>query len=126
MTRNQIFLSRWLKASDLSEEGENVTIRKVTVEEVGEKREKKPVITFDELDRALICNITNWNAIADITGEADSGNWPGCKIKLARMRVPFGGKSVDAIRVEHVDQVKPATRLPLKPKPVEGGFNFDI
>jgi hypothetical protein len=74
MTRNQIFPSRWLKASDLSREGQDVTIRKVTVEEIGEAREKKPVCAFDEIDKELVVNVTNWNGIAELTGEDDSDN----------------------------------------------------
>ena len=48
MTRNEVYPSRWLKAADLSPDGEQVTIRKVTVEEIGEEREKKPIISFDD------------------------------------------------------------------------------
>jgi hypothetical protein len=124
MTKNEIYPSRWIKAADLDREGENVTIRNVTVEEVGENREKKPVIEFDELDRNLIVNVTNWNTIAEITGQADSDNWPGRKIKLVRVRVPFGGKTVEAIRVESADQVKPkpARRTLPKLKPIDDEF----
>jgi hypothetical protein len=87
-----------------------VTIRKVTVEEVGEERERKPVIAFDELQKELVVNVTNWNSIVEITGEEDSDNWPGHKIKLVRLRVPFGNKNVEAIRVEPADHVKPVRR----------------
>jgi hypothetical protein len=78
MTRNQIFPSRWLKASDLSREGQDVTIRKVTAEEIGEAREKKPICAFDEIDKELVVNVTNWN-ITELTGEDDSDNWAGLR-----------------------------------------------
>jgi hypothetical protein len=126
MTRNQIFPSRWLKASDLSREGQNVTIRKVTVEEIGEAREKKPICAFDEIDKELVVNVTNWNGIAELTGEDDSDNWAGHVVKLVRVRVPFGGKNVEAIRVEAAD-AKPHRSLPPKKKPaVAAVVDFDI
>jgi hypothetical protein len=101
-----------------------VTIRKVTVEEVGEERERKPVIAFDELQKELVVNVTNWNSIVEITGEEDSDNWSGRKIKLVRLRVPFGNKNVEAIRVEAAD-AKQRRTLPVK-KPKQAEIAFDI
>ena len=107
MTRNQVYPSRWLKAADLSSDGEQITIREVTVEEIGEEREKKPVMSFDELDKELVVNMTNWTSIEELTGENDSDKWAGHRIKLVRVRVPFGGKNVEAIRVEAADPPAP-------------------
>jgi hypothetical protein len=104
MKISQIFPSRWLKAVDLGPDGETVTIRKVTMELVGEERENKPVITFDEIDKELVLNVTNANAIADVTGQDDSDNWPGQVIKLVRVKVQWGAKTVDAIRIEAPDE----------------------
>ena len=110
MTRNQIFPSRWLKAADLPADGEQVTIGKVSVEPVGEEREEKPVMTFDELEKELVVNVTNWNSVAEITGEEDSDQWAGSRIKLIKRKVPFGTKQVDAIRIETIE--KPPSRKP--------------
>ena len=118
MTRNEVYPSRWLKAADLSPDGEQVTIRKVTVEEIGEEREKKPIISFDEIDKALVVNVTNWDTIEGLTGEHDSDKWTDHVIKLVRVRVPFGGKNVEAIRVEPAD-AKPRRSLPAKAKQAE-------
>jgi hypothetical protein len=108
MTRNQLFPSRWLKANDIAPDGEEVTIRSVTIEQVGQNRETKPVVAFEELDRALVCNRTNFSSIADLTGEPDTDNWPGHRVKLVRVHVPFGSKNVEAIRIEAAE--KPAKR----------------
>lgn len=124
MKRNQIFPSRWLRATDLAREGQQVTIRNVTVEKIGEEREEKAIMSFDELDKELVVNVTNWTSIEELTGEDDSDNWAGHAIKLVRVRVPFGGKNVEAIRVEAAD-AKPRRSLPLeKPKPAV--VDFDI
>ena len=85
----------------------------MTIEEIGENNETKPVIKFHELKTALICNVTNWNTIVELTGEEDSDNWPGKRIKLVSMRVPFGGKIVDAVRIEAATpKPKPARNTP--------------
>jgi hypothetical protein len=104
MKISQIFPSRWVKAVELGPDGETVTIKKVVMKEVGEERENKPVMTFDEIDKELVLNVTNANAIADVTGEDDSDNWPGHVIKLVRSRVQFGAKTVDAVRIEAPDE----------------------
>jgi hypothetical protein len=121
MTRNEVYPSRWLKASDLSEDGEQVTNSKVSIEPVGEEREEKPVMTFDELEKELVVNVTNWNAVADITGEEDSDHWIGSRIKLIKAKVPFGTKQVEAIRVEAADKKPKLARraaTPARKEPV--------
>ena len=126
MTRNQVYPSRWLKAADLAPEGEQVTISNVTLEKIGEEREEKPVMAFGEIEKELVVNVTNWNSIAELTGEENSDDWPGHVIKLVRVRVPFGGKNVEAIRVEAAD-AKPRRSPPLKkPKPAQAEIAFDV
>jgi hypothetical protein len=104
MKSNQVFPSRWLKAADLESDGETVTIGRVTMEEIGEERERKPVMSFDETDQCLVINLTNWNSIAELTGKDDSDDWPGRVIKLVRVKVQYGKKTVDAIRIETADE----------------------
>jgi hypothetical protein len=127
MKCNEVFPSRWLKAADLSPDLETVTMRKVAMKEVGEERERKPVMTFDEIDKELVLNITNWNSIAELTGEDDSDAWPGFKIKLVRTKVQYGAKTVDAIRVESADPPKrPVKKLTKRtPAPAPAGRELD-
>ena len=124
MTRSQVYPSRWLNAVDLSPDGEQVTIRKVTMKEIGGKRERKPICAFEEIDKELVINLTNWTCIEELTGEADSDKWPGHVVKLVRVRVPYGGKNVEAIRVEAAD-AKLRRSLPLK-KSNQAEMAFDI
>jgi hypothetical protein len=112
MKRDEVFPSRWLKAADL-DRGDfdgNVTIKEVRWEEIGEEREEKAVVAFEEVDKELVLNVTNWDRIVELTGQEDSDNWIGGRIKLIRVKVPYGGKTVDAIRIDPSD--------PDKPKPV--------
>jgi hypothetical protein len=124
MKRSDIYPSKYIKATDITADGQDVTISSVTLQEVGEDRETKPVIMFEELNRGVICNRTNWDSIADITGAPDSDDWQGRRIKLYRAKVPFGSKTVEAVRIEAAD-AKPRRSLPLKkPKPAEIAFDI--
>lgn len=72
--------------------GENVkekitlTIDKVVEEEIGEKKELKPVLHFTNDDRKLTLTPTKGKAVFAICGE-DSDDWHGKKICL----IPGGG-----------------------------------
>ena len=94
------FPSKYLKASDLPEEGTlPATIEDVAMEEIGKNREKKPIIRFEELDKALVCNKTNCNTIAKITGSRRFKDWVGKMIHLYRVEVEFQGEMIESIRV---------------------------
>ncbi len=94
------FPSKFLKASNLPEEGTvAATIEDVAMEEIGKNREKKPIIRFEELDKALVCNKTNCNTIAKITGSRRFKDWVGKMIHLYRVEVEFQGEMIESIRV---------------------------
>ena len=94
------FPSKYLKASDLPEEGTlPATIEDVAMEEIGKNREKKPIIRFEELDKALVSNKTNCNTIAKITGSRRFKDWVGKMIHLYRAEVEFQGEMIESIRV---------------------------
>ncbi len=65
-------------------------------------------------DKGLVLNKTNFNVIADITGEADSDDWPGKRITLYATKVDYQGRRVDAIRVDDPpkDEDKPRRAAP--------------
>lgn len=100
MTTNDVFPSKYLKASDLPGEGtQSFTIEKIEIEEIGKDKDQKPVIHFEESEKALVCNKTNWKTIAKVTASDDSDNWIGTKINLYRAEVEFQGEMIEAIRV---------------------------
>jgi hypothetical protein len=89
-----------MKASDLPEEGSiTVTIQKVEIEEIGREKQHKPVIYFYDHDKAFVCNKTNANTIAEVTGSRDFEDWDKKKISLGRSEVEAFGEMVEAIRV---------------------------
>ena len=100
MTLADAYPSRFLKASDLPDEGSlAVTIEKISLEEIGKDKETKPVIYFAETSTGMICNKTNARTIARLVGSEDFDDWIGKVIRLYRTEVDFQGEMVEAIRV---------------------------
>ena len=112
MKAGDVFPSNYLKAEDLGSHEPVVTIDKVTMEKLGD--DNKPVLHFRGKDKQLALNKTNFNAIVDITGEDDTDNWSGKKIKLYATKVDYQGKRVPAIRID-----APGTAARQAPAPVE-------
>jgi len=94
--------SKFLKKEDV-DPPVMVTIREVTQENTakeGAPEELKWCVTFDELEKPMVLNVTNGQIIAKITGSEDSDDWTGHQIVLYHdPNVTFGGKLVGGIRV---------------------------
>jgi hypothetical protein len=103
MRMNDVFPSNYLKAdTEVPEEGEvAVTISSVTMETLGQGKdsEEKPVIFFEEFDKGLVCNKTNWQMISRVCGSDDSDDWVGRRIALYSTDVQFGNEVTRGIRV---------------------------
>jgi hypothetical protein len=101
MNINDAFPSKYLKASDVPDDGDLVlTIREVNMEDVGqgEDRERKPVVYFGEIDKGLVLNKTNSNAIQSLYGP-NTEDWEMKKIAIFATEVDFAGKQTLALRV---------------------------
>ena len=72
----------------------------------GQPSDTKLIIGFEESDKKLVCNVTNFKNIRRITDEADSKDWIGKQIVLwFNPDIEFGGETVGGIRVrERRDQ----------------------
>jgi len=126
MNINDAFPSKYLKAGDLPDEGsQSVTIEKIALEEIGRDRETKPVIYFEEFNKALVCNKTNARTIARAIGSEDFDDWIGHKINLYRAEVEFQGEMVEAIRVRSDKAAKPAVK-PVAAKVIEDDNDDEI
>jgi len=99
-----LYPSKWLKADDLAEEGIIVTVRSLDIEKMPDGAEK-PVLYFDEIEKGLVLNKTNANAIEKMYGD-DTDGWEDERISIFPTYVDFKGEQVAAIRVK-----------PKKPKP---------
>jgi hypothetical protein len=101
MRKDEAFPGKYLKAADVKANPITAKISYVEMETVGQGKDQKekPVLYFEDLDRPLVLNSTNWDAIADVLGD-ESDNWAGHKIKLFSVRTQYAGKPTDGIRVE--------------------------
>ena len=112
MKSTDIFPSKYLRAADLDGREPVVTIDRATLETLGDER--KVVVYFKGKDKGLVLNKTNFNAIEEISGEDDTDNWAGTKVKLFTAKVEFQGKRVPAVRIDSPDDLKRAAALKSK------------
>src|SRR5829696_7494989 len=121
MKRDDVFPSKYIKASNLNGKTIVVTIERAPLETLKNsdgKEESKTVLYFAGAKKALPLNLTNWDACAEICGE-DTDNWPGNRIELYPARTQMGGKMVDCIRIrrpggaELLPKAIPSTLKPL-------------
>jgi hypothetical protein len=110
MTKDQVFPSNYLKASDIPEDSLlPAVIEKVEMKQIRQGEKAKPLIHFQNLDKALVCNVINWNSIVKSTGSDDSDNWTGKTIHLYRSETANpSGEMVECIRVRV--KVKPIAK----------------
>lgn len=95
--------SNSLKAEDLRGNAVKVKISGWEIAEFDGKngKEQKVVLSFENKEKTLVCNVTNSRIIASQLGD-DIENWPGNTITLYPTKVDFGGEMVDAIRVRDI------------------------
>jgi hypothetical protein len=120
---DQLYTSRYLKESDLRGRDVTVTIRRVDIIKIGD--DTKPVAFFEGKEKGLVLNKTMFNAIAKVTGELDSDNWPGHKITLYPTETEFKGDTVACIRIRlRTDNGnrQPAPLPPPPPPPVDDRY----
>lgn len=102
---NDVFSGSFLKADDLHGKTVPVTIETVEVKDFDDG--KKLVLRFVGKDKALVCNKTNANIIAEMLG-GETDDWEGKRVKLTTKKVEFQGKLVPSIRVVLEESDKPA------------------
>jgi hypothetical protein len=116
--RDEIFPSKYLKASDLNGKPVTVTIESATLEALKTldgKEQTKTVLSFRGAKKLLPLNVTNWDSVADVTGEDDSDDWRGHSIELYATTTTMGGKVMDCIRIRAPEQ----RELKAKPTPTQ-------
>jgi hypothetical protein len=95
------FPSKYLQVSDL-DRPIVATIAGVRTENIGtgENAELKLVVTFREKGlKALVCNLTRAEAIAEVAGSDDTEAWPGTRVELVKGTTRYQGKKVACISV---------------------------
>lgn len=95
---NDMFPSKYIKASDLQGQNVTVIIDRITKEEVGKDKDICPVVYFQGKQKGFVLNKTNANGIAKSYGQ-NPANWVGKQITIAPAWTDFNGESVECIRV---------------------------
>jgi hypothetical protein len=88
-------------ASDIQPGTEmQLTIKGVSLAEVGQDKEYKPVAFFDEDPRGLTLNATRYSQLADAHGTKDCDKWVGAKVALTHdPKVKFKGKITGGLKI---------------------------
>jgi hypothetical protein len=107
MTVDQLFPSRWLKSSDIGSNPRTATITKIDFEEVGQDRDRKAILSFENTTKRMILNRTNAQILANLYGK-EVQNWIGKRITLYCAEVQFRGTPCLAVRIR--EQVPGAIR----------------
>ncbi len=106
MKLSEMFPSNLLKAQDVTDAGGEMDLKIFSVEmkefdnDEGGK-ERKPVLVFAN-DKRMVLNKTNAGLIAQMFGD-DTDKWINQTVVLIVQDVPFGNKTVPAIRVKNLN-----------------------
>jgi hypothetical protein len=114
--KEKAFPSRFFKAEVLPAEGLRVVIDDMQSMQLGEQKEDKYVLFFEDQQKGLVLNITRWTVIEEAYGDSD--NWRGRPIVLYPDKTRLGGKQVPCvgIRIPKPPRAKPtATPTPSSP-----------
>ena len=104
---DEMFPSKFLKATDIGN-SRQFTIDRVTIEEVGQDRERKPVLHFTGEQKALVLNKTNGSMIAAIMHSDDTASWARKTLTLITEPISYQGRTNPGIRVRAASTQKHA------------------
>lgn len=102
MKRDDVFPSKYLKASDLNGISVTVVIERATFEKLKApdgKEQEKMVLSFRKHKKMLPLNRTNFDAVTSTVGDDETDNWPGHRLELYPDKTPMAGKMVDCVRI---------------------------
>jgi hypothetical protein len=131
MRKSDFWPAKYLKAEDILEPMV-LTIQKVKRETFknGGREETKPVVYFEESEKGVVLNMTNFDAIVDITDEGDTARWPASQVELFGSEVEVQGVMRPCIRIRRPGKPTTAKRkAPTSPsraggmdEPIPGEF----
>lgn len=99
---NDVYPSKFLKAHDLKGATPTVTIERVAVEQVRSRTrvDTKAVLYFKGKAKAMLCNKTNAQTVAQIARSPLTEQWVGVAITLYATTALFGTDRHDVIRIK--------------------------
>lgn len=125
MNINEAFPSKYLKASDIPEEGRVCVISRVDEEEVGRDKEVRPILYFEGVEKGVVLNKTNATNISKLYG-FETDDWVGKKVMIGTAWVDFNGQSTEGIRIYPPKRASANSPLGKSPPVAGNGANqFD-
>jgi hypothetical protein len=106
--------SRYFKAADV-QAAKKLRIKGVTEEEIGQDKQKKLVVWFDNDPRGLVLNKTNNRTLRGAFGD-DCAGWKGKIIIVYPTNGEFQGRMVPVLRVR-IPPPKEGQTVAAKPNP---------
>lgn len=104
-----MFPTDYVAAPELQGRDVAVTIKSVSIDEMPlagtTKKEKRPIVQFEETPKKLVLNKTNAKTLAKLLG-VQTMEWIGRRVTLYPTTTKFGPETVDCIRVR--DKLPPA------------------
>jgi hypothetical protein len=131
MKISSAFPSEYIKAADLNEKTHRLIMSHVEIKEIGQQKDKKPVLFFRNAQKGLVLNKVNSRTIAAKYGD-ESEDWRDKAVELYPTTVEFSGEIVEAIRVRvpkgtvESFQSKDAVKAATAADPDEGGHDDDV
>jgi hypothetical protein len=117
---DELYGSKYLGAADIGDKRVRTRIGKVRKEMMpqtgGRPERAKFVIYFTTLDKPMVLNATNKNALVDKLGRVPA-NWIGAEVGLLTELTQFQGKPTKGLRLRVLSVAKPAAP---KSKPAAG------
>jgi hypothetical protein len=101
MKIDDLFPSKYIKASDLNGKPLDVVIKSLKIEsmkDMGGNAADKPVLSFIGQSKQLVLNKTNAGLLVELFGD-ESDNWQGKRVQLFPSKASIGAKQVDAVRI---------------------------
>jgi hypothetical protein len=112
-TKSELFPSKYLKAEDLKGNPVVLTIKGSDMETLKDPKtgrdQEKLVLSFDRTKKLLPLNMTNFDAVVEVTREENSDRWIGHRIEVYPTTTRLGVKTVACIRIRK-PQAAPAER----------------
>ncbi len=91
MRRNEALPSKYLNAADVGQNTYKLVISNVVMEKMESDGMMKPVMYFNNAQKAMVVNATNWDNMSQVY-EDESNNWVGKAIEMytEATRMPNG------------------------------------
>jgi hypothetical protein len=132
MKRDDLFPSKYIKCADLKGQPRVVQIKSAVLETLKNQQgqeQRKIVLYFVNVKKAMPLNLTNYDSIAGILSSEETNDWAGGQIELYPGTTTLGGKTVDCIRVRKPQALPAPTSAPASdeaPPFADGEFDDSI